>query len=203
MGLRGPLPETTKAKKLKGNPGHRRLPDDEPEPEVLEQVPAPPDWMPRKACDAWELVTRELHKADMLHALDLPILELFCMAYHQWREILNAVETEGYTFRVHDDEGNLKYAQQTPEIVLASKLSKDINTWAKVLGLGPAYRVGLRIGRSESTKTHDPIAEALAGNPVAPINPPPRRANKATTNKAATKKATKKAPAKPATKKKA
>jgi P27 family predicted phage terminase small subunit len=202
MGQRGPLPEPTKAKKLKGNPGHRPLPDDEPEPELLDQVPEPPEWMPRKGCDAWELVTSELHKAQMLHALDLPVLELFCVAYHQWREILDAVEREGYTYRAYDDEGNLKYAQQTPEAVLASKFAKDINTWAKVLGLGPAYRVGLRIGRSESDKAIDPIAEALAGKPVEPINPPPKRKKAATRSVRGQKTATKKAPAKRATKKK-
>lgn len=199
MGQRGPLPEPTKAKILKGNPGHRPLPDDEPEPELLAVVPDPPAWMPRKGCDAWELVTRELQKAQMLHALDLPVLELFCVAYHHWREILDELEKEGYTYRAFDDHGNLKFAQQTPEAVLASKFAKDINTWAKVLGLGPAYRVGLRLGGTESgSKPKDPIAEALAGKIVEPINPPPRR-----TATKHSKKAAKKTPPKRSAKKKA
>ncbi len=183
MGQRGPLPKPTKQKILEGNPGHRALPTDEPEPALVSEVPPAPSWLSARAAIAWKTVAKELHKAEMLAALDLAILELFAVSYDQWRSALEGIAAEGYTYRAYDDEGNIRFAQQTPEAVLASKFAADINKWAKVLGLGPAYRVGLRIGTDPSGKpTVDPIAAALAGAGMdsTAINPPKPRKKAAT-----------------------
>lgn len=203
MGQRGPLPKTTKRKLLEGNPGHRPLPEDEPEPRLLAQIPPAPDWLSARASRVWDLVASELHAADMLASLDLSILELFAVAYDQWRSALEGIEKEGYTYRAYDEEGNIRFAQQTPEAVLASKFAADINKWAKVLGLGPAYRVGLRIGTDTGGKpqTTDPIANELSGANAKDINPPPPRGGKATKKKAPKKAAPKKATPKRSAKK--
>lgn len=199
MGERGPLPKPTARKRLEGNPGHRELPDDEPEPRLLAYVPPPPDWLPPLACDAWRLVTVELHAVDMLATLDLPILEMWCIAYSSWRAMFDDVRKNGFTQEFSDSEGNLKYSQPTPAATLLGKFASDCNRWAKVLGLGPAYRVGLRMGDGPKKATPvDPIAAVLAGSGMAgrTVNPPPPRkqAGKATA------KATPKACAKPAKK---
>lgn len=202
MGQRGPLPKTTARKRMEGNPGHRRLPTDEPEPRLCDVVPSPPEWLRdySTACDAWWVIAKELHAAKMLATLDLYVLEMFCVAYGQWRKMLDAIAEEGYTYRVYKD-GDLSYAAQTPETTLASKFAADCNRWAKVLGLGPAYRVGLRIGDTgEKSQPTDPIAAMLAGG-RGDINPPPRRkvAKKAAAKKTAkpvNRKAAKKSAAK-------
>jgi P27 family predicted phage terminase small subunit len=182
MGQRGPLPKPTARKRLEGNPGHRTLPTDEPEPRLLVEIPSPPGWLPPMACDAWRMVTRELHSAEMLAALDLPILEMFCIAYHSWRQMVDEVKRCGYTQEFFDNDGNLKYSQPTPAATLLSKFQTNCNQLAKVLGLGPAYRVGLRVGDGkDGTSPVDPIAAMLAGqaSSKASINPPPKRAKKA------------------------
>lgn len=193
MGQRGPLPKPTARKELEGNPGHRRLPDDEPEPRLLDYVPAPPSWLPPRACDAWHLVTHELHAAEMLAVLDLPILELYCIGYSSWRSMFDEVERVGYTQEFFDGEGNLRYSQPTPAATLLGKFASDINRWAKVLGLGPAYRVGLRIGdRKDNKSPADPIAAALAGLGMGgDTNPPPPKTKKRASKKAAKKPAKK------------
>lgn len=203
MGQRGPLPEPTELKKLKGNPGKRPLPTDEPEPMLAPAVPDAPGWLNARASLVWIRIATELHAAKMLATLDLSILEAFCVAYDQWRQMLEAIEQEGYTYRAYDDHGNLKYAAQTPEAVLASKFAADVNKFAKVLGLGPAYRVGLRIVGPDGadSKTTDPIAEQLSGKNAGDINPPPPRKPATKTPPKSHSKATKKAPAKRATKK--
>ncbi|TWU19545.1 phage terminase small subunit P27 family [Allorhodopirellula heiligendammensis] len=180
MGKRGPLPKPTARKRLEGNPGHRQLPDDEPEPRTLSEVPDAPGWLPPLACDAWQLVTEELHAVEMLATLDLPILEMWCISYASWREMFNDVTKNGYTQEFFDAEGNLKYSQPTPAATLLGKFASDCNRWAKVLGLGPAYRVGLRIGDGPKSKASavDPIAAVLAGVGMqgAAVNPPPKKA---------------------------
>lgn len=201
MGQRGPLPKTTARKRLEGNPGHRPLPDDEPEPSLCEVVPPPAEWLKENqvACDAWWLIARELHAAKMLASLDLYVLELFVVSYAQWRKMLEGIQSEGYVYRTYDEDDNLKFAAQTPEATLASKFASECNRWAKVLGLGPAYRVGLRVGDTgDKGRPSDPIAAMLAGG-TGDVNPPPKRAKK--TVKRKVKKATKKRVAKKAVKK--
>ncbi len=193
MGQRGPLPKPTARKRLEGNPGHRALPDDEPEPRLIDSIPSPPEWLPPLACDAWRLVTRELHAVDMLAELDLPILEMWCIGYSSWRTMFEDVRKNGYTQEFFDGEGNLKYSQPTPSATLLGKFASDCNRWAKVLGLGPAYRVGLRIGeRTKKDDPVDPIAAILTGAGMASRveNPPPK---KKAAGKSVAKKATKKA----------
>jgi P27 family predicted phage terminase small subunit len=192
MGQRGPLPKPTQRKRLEGNPGNRPLPDDEPEPALLAAIPKPPEWFPPLACDAYWVVCRELQSAEMLAALDLPIVEQYCMSYAQWRAMIEGVKVHGYTVRYFDDSGNVRYAQATPEATLCRQFAIDCNRWAKVLGLGPAYRVGLRLG-SDPNDESDPIAGALdgkKGNGGVDHNPPPKR--RKSSKKRAAKKATKK-----------
>ena len=185
MGQRGPLPKPTARKRLEGNPGHRPLPTDEPEPRTLEYVPSPPDWLPERAKQAWRVIAAELCAAEMLVMLDLQILELYSVSYHNWREMFDAVLRDGYTQEFFDKHGNLKYAQATPSATLLGKFAQDVNKFAKVLGLGPAYRVGLRIGdRDGGGKPVDPIEALLAGVGVsmADSNPPPKRKQAAKTS---------------------
>jgi P27 family predicted phage terminase small subunit len=160
MGRRGPLPKPTQQKEFEGNPGKRSLPKDEPRPATLMRVPAPPTWMPAAAKDAWKVIAGELHRAQMLARLDLQIVEAYCIAYASWRQMLVAVASRGHVQIFRDEHGNEKYAQPTPEATLAIKYASQMNQFAKVLGLGPAYRVGLHIGDPKS-QPKDPIADQL------------------------------------------
>ena len=204
MGQRGPLPKPTKRKKLEGNPGRRPLPDDEPEPRLLSEIPAPPEWFDDEvAITAYWVVCRELHEAEMLAALDMPIVEMYCTSYAQWRKMLGEIKKHGFTYRAADEKGRTRYAAVTPEATLCRQFAADCNRYAKVLGLGPAYRVGLKIGSDPKEQT-DPIADELDENKPAPKvdhNPPPRR--KKSTRKKAKKRAAKKPTKKRATKSRA
>ena len=164
MGQRGPLPKPTKRKKLEGNPGRRPLPDDEPEPRLLSEIPAPPDWFDDEvAIAAYWVVCRELHDAEILAALDIPIVEMYCTSYAQWRKMLGEIKKHGFTHRATDEKGRTRYAAVTSEATLCRQYAADCNRYAKVLGLGPAYRVGLKIG-SDPKEQSDPIADELDEN---------------------------------------
>jgi P27 family predicted phage terminase small subunit len=187
MGRRGPLPKPTKQKLLEGNPGRRALPTDEPEPEGMATVPLAPGWLPQLAQECWANVARELVNAGMLAKLDLTILELLCVSYAYWRRMLQETEEVGFVARFHDDHGNEKYSQPTPEATLAIKYAAEVNRYAKVMGLGIAYRVGLHIGDGNKGKAVDPIMDMIHGGkpPAAPHKPTRKTATKATTKAAA------------------
>lgn len=166
MGRRGPLPEPTKLKKLKGNPGRRKLPANEPEPRVDPDVPPAPTYLPTVAQQAWKAISKELHAIGLLTAVDYHALEQYCTAYAFWRLNLKSVQNEldkedgSIVKQVTDGEGNLRYEAPMTEANLMLKFGAELNRWSKVLGLGPAYRVALTTGHDDEPMD-DPLGKSL------------------------------------------
>lgn len=162
---------------LEGNPGKRPLPTNEPVPEACAFVPDPPDWLAPLAKQAWRAAAEQLAAANMLHRLDLTTLELFAVTYAHWREMVSAIASAGHVKTFYDDNGNEKYAQATPEATQATKYAEQLNKLCRVLGIGPAHRVGLHITNEPSTPAEDPIAAILSGKGTpAPTAKPGNRA---------------------------
>lgn len=208
MGQRGPLPKPTRLRELQGNPRNRPMPDGEPEPPAMRKTPAAPAWMPEHARACWKRIADELRSVQMLHQLDLNTLELYAITYANWRKMVEEVKRVGYTKTFRGEGGEEKYSQVTPEATLASKYLTQLNQLSKVLGIGPAHRVGLHILSNEEaqTKEENPVMRLIHGDAGPPRKPKPqdkpaprrsRSANKAAPAKRATKKA---APAKRAAK---
>jgi Phage terminase, small subunit len=82
--MSGPPPISFALRKLRGNPGKRRL-HAEPEPQIARTCPEPPPFIPGYAADEWWLVAPELHRLGMLTVADVASLAAYCYAYGQWR----------------------------------------------------------------------------------------------------------------------
>ncbi|MGV3486910.1 MAG: phage terminase small subunit P27 family [Planctomycetaceae bacterium] len=201
MGERGPLPKPTQRKILDGNPGKRPLPIDEPLPAALSEIPPPPDWLSPIGIQAWNYVAEELSEVNMLHRLDLATLELFSVSYSNWRAMVKAVKEVGYVKTFYDDEGNEKYSQPTVESSLMLKFGSEVNRLSKVLGIGPAHRVGLKTievgGREEFD---NPVLAILHGDHPLPS---PTYERPAVSGRVIKKEVAKKTPVKKAPAKKA
>ena len=161
MGRRGPLPKPTALKKLEGNPGRRKLPQNEPQPRVLDKTPPPPNYLPAIAQAAWRFIAAELHAVGLLTTVDEHALEQYCLAYDCWRRclaVVNASDSLVETF--FGPAGEKKYAAPLVEVSLMLKYGGELNRWSKVLGLGPAYRVALSVGNEPDDKD-DPLGAKL------------------------------------------
>lgn len=167
MGRRGPLPKPTKLKEFEGNPGKRKLPENEAEPRIDEQCPPPPEHLPEVGKMAWKAIARELHAIGLLTSVDYHALEQYCSAYAYWRfnqAELHARMDEAGTMisAVKDEQGNLRYEAPMPEASLMLKFGAELNRWSKVLGLGPAYRVALTTGHGDEP-VDDPLGKSIEG----------------------------------------
>ena len=201
LGERGPLPKPTGRKILEGNPGKRPLPTDEPIPDAMAEVPPPPDWLTPLGKAAWNYAAEELAAVKMLHRLDLATLELFAVSYDSWRTMVEQVKVVGYVKTFYDDEGNEKYSQPTVEATLMTKFGDQVNRLSKVLGIGPAHRVGLRVIEvhgKEQQEFDNPVLALIQGGGQLPSP----QYERPTFDGKATKKATKKKAAKRVSKKK-
>jgi P27 family predicted phage terminase small subunit len=84
-------PHPTYLKVLRGNPGHRPLPEREPEPTQSDAVPEPPPWIEGEGAAEWRRVAPELHRLRLVTPVDLSVLEAYCLAYGHWRDAEEAL----------------------------------------------------------------------------------------------------------------
>lgn len=133
MGRRGPPPEPTRLKLLKGNPGKRRLNTAEPAPEI--KAPDCPKWLTKVAREEWNRVLPELLRLQVISMLDRAALAGYCQSYANWRHAQGILKRFGFTFTT--DKG---YVGQRPEVAIAQRERQIMRQFQQELGLTPSAR---------------------------------------------------------------
>ena len=134
---RGRKPKPTALKKLQGNPGKRKLNDDEPKFTEL----------------MWETIMPELIANKILTVADLHNVESFCMAYARWREAEAAVDEHGIL--VMSAMGSLS---KNPALTAINEAKKQMVQFGSLLGLDPSSRARLT-GSAGKEKKKNAFAE--------------------------------------------
>ena len=133
MGRRGPPPQPTKLKLLRGNPGKRKLNAAEPEPEL--KAPDCPKWLTKVAKEEWDRVIPELLRLQVISGLDRAALAGYCQSYANWRHAQGILKRFGMTFTT--DKG---YVGQRPEVAIAQRERQIMRQFQQELGLTPSSR---------------------------------------------------------------
>jgi P27 family predicted phage terminase small subunit len=145
----GRRPTPTHLKVLRGNPGHRALPQGEPEPAVPMQVPDAPAFLQGYACDEWYRIAEELLRLKLLTIVDLQPLAAYCMAYARWRTAEEALVEmakrdpvlSGLMLRLRNGT-----PIQNPLVVTASRAASDMVRYATEFGFTPSARARISAG---------------------------------------------------------
>ena len=156
MGKRGPAPKPTNLKLLQGNPGKRKLNEDEPKYECSDEIINPPPFLSRYAKKEWKRIIPLLKKNGIISDVDVNTLAAYCQSYHRWIEAEKAVRTYGLT--TVTDKGNII---QRPEVGIANKAMEAMVKYAKEFGLTPSSRTNLHIKTPD--EVDDPLVEFMKG----------------------------------------
>ena len=151
MGKRGPAPTPTAMKKAKGNPGKRKLPENE----VQFPCSVAPDfpWLTDGAKQIYERFVSASEKVPgLVQALDYHAIALAAHAYDEFVELDKKVQEQG--FICVSEKGN---EFQNPLVGARNKAFERYAKQAAKFGWTPADRVGLNI--SSDSK---PIADRMA-----------------------------------------
>ena len=149
---RGRKLKPTALKKLQGNPGKRKLNDDEPK--FTELMGAePPEWLNDLATTMWQTIMPELIANKILTVADLHNVESFCMAYARWREAEAAVNEHGIL--VMSAMGSLS---KNPALTAINEAKKQMVQFGSLLGLDPSSRARLT-GSAGKEKKKNAFAE--------------------------------------------
>lgn len=138
MGLRGPAPKSAAIKRLRGNPGGRKLVDDQPKPDGT--IPTCPDWLRGEAVTKWEQLAPQLHACGILANIDGDVLATYCQAWARWKE---AEEMVGKSSQIlKSAEGSIYI---NPALGASSMAIKQMLACMTKLGLSPTDRARLKV----------------------------------------------------------
>src|SRR5690348_8264998 len=90
--MKGPGPQPTKLRLLRGNPGKRAINKREPQPAILQEVPKPPSHLSTRGKAEWRRVAAQLIDLGLLSDLDLSALAAYCDAAAAYEQASNALK---------------------------------------------------------------------------------------------------------------
>lgn len=145
MGRRGPAPQPTALRVLRGNPGKRPLNAEEPKPRAL--PPKRPTWLTGEARKKWDELVPELERLGLLTIVDGAALAGLCQAWKDYVECTRFIKKHGRTFTTESG-----YIVPRPEVAIAQKALQAIKAFAAEFGLTPSSRSRLRTPQPERSE---------------------------------------------------
>lgn len=159
---RRPLPNAVK--KLRGNPGKRKLNPAEPQPAQGE--PVMPAGLSPLAQQEWRAILPDLTLLGVLARIDGKALAAYCMAWSRWMQAEAEVERLGLIIEepiIGRDQDGESYEigtryKRNPAIGVGHEAMKIMKSFLIEFGMTPASRSRIRI---EKPKEEDPLEAFL------------------------------------------
>lgn len=149
MGARGPAPQPTALKLLRGNPGHQKLNRQEPKPRPV--APKCPDWLDLIGKREWRRIVPELDRLGLLTTVDMAALASYCTLYSTIVQCERVIQAEGFTALV----GEKGYLQQRPEVAIRQKAILAIKAFCAEFGLTPSSRGRMTVPEKDDDEGAD------------------------------------------------
>jgi P27 family predicted phage terminase small subunit len=151
----------TELKRLRGNPGKRKLNSDEPTPP--EGVPICPPFLSKIAKEEWASIIPILQEMKLVSTADGKALAAYCQCYSRWREAEKLIDKHGPIVEepILNKEGDVvgtKY-KKNPACNIAKEMVVQMRAFLSLFGLDPSSRSRLRVGEKKQEK--DPLQELL------------------------------------------
>jgi P27 family predicted phage terminase small subunit len=130
---RGRKPTPTSLRVLHGNPGHRPLPEDEPDVRVA--IPTCPRELSPTAKKEWRRIAPELARLGLLARIDRAALAMYCDHYGRWLEAIAALQRYGVVIKSPSG-----FLMQSPYVAIANKSGEQVRLLLSEFGMSPSSR---------------------------------------------------------------
>lgn len=143
MAKRGRKSTPTTLKLLRGNPGKRSLPKNEPQPKG--NLPACPEYLEGKARDAWLAFAEQLSECGIARALDATALELLCSSYGLYCQAEALVLAHGPVWLEMPKDGESKIPRfvYSPHWAVKNREWKNVLSMLREFGMTPSSRTSV------------------------------------------------------------
>ena len=147
MGKRGPRPQPTQLRLVRGNPGKRAINKLEPKPDG--GIPTKPAWLVDPvAALKWDEMCRELDKVGVLTVIDGDALARYCDTWSWWKKTRDFLRENGDVYPLKDENGKAKCLMQFPQVAIAHKLAASLARLEQEFGLTPSSRSGITTNKA-------------------------------------------------------
>ena len=119
MGLRGPTPQPTALKIMRGNPGKRSM--NKQEAQVRREPPTCPDILTGPARIEWERVIPQLFEAGLCVEVDQATLTLYCQAVGDWQTYREQMAKSGTLIKAPNG-----FVMQSPLVAMANEAGRTV-----------------------------------------------------------------------------
>lgn len=156
--MKGRKMTPTAMKVLRGNPGKRALPKNEPQGRRRQRTPSAPSYLGEDAAAEWRRVARTLHEMRVLTEADLQALALYCAAFERWRAAEAEIEKEGLVVPTGTTGRGVK---ANPAVSISNMAWEQMRKILIEFGMTPSSRARVQAldgGEAEA----DPFDELLA-----------------------------------------
>ncbi len=135
----------TKIKEMQGTLDVSREVENEMQVDLVQQIPEPPELLSEIGKKEWYKVTNQLYNLNMLHNIDLRLIEAYCNEISLYIETEMMLREKGRIQVFKHPDGTIKHAQAVPY----QKIAKDaLNTALKLatqFGLTPVARASISV----------------------------------------------------------
>jgi len=132
---------------LNGTDRPCRRNEDEPQPELFDEVPQPPGYLTTSAVEEWLEMAPQLHRLGILTKFDLPAFEMYCNARGTAIDAIN--ELKHSTLTITSDKGN---ELQNPLVAIINRSTEIAMKIASEFGMTPSSRTKLKVDPSVKKK---------------------------------------------------
>lgn len=151
--MRGRKPMPSRIKLLRGNPGKRPLPQEEPQPQ--RGLPPAPSHLNALALVEWHRIGGALARLGVLTQVDSSVLAGYCVVYARWAMAETALQQPSDLLVRGQMSGNI----QNPLIRIANQALELMHKYMVEMGLTPSSRT--RVVKGEPS-VDDPLEQFLA-----------------------------------------
>ncbi len=150
MGRRGPLPQPTALRAVRGPQRADRINYAEPPTIPVATAPDPPEWLDEIGRAVWGTYAPQLAATKVLGEQDGLALAMLCDQASVYRKCADFLRQKGESYVVLDGDGNPKAVQAYPQVALRQKAAAELRRWVEHFGLSPASRARVqRAGEPE------------------------------------------------------
>ena len=137
---RGRKKKPTKIKELQGTLKAERVVENEMQVSLVGEIPPAPNWLTEIGQQEWSKICVELFNKNMLHQIDLRLIEAYCnaMALHIETEMMLRKNGRIQVFK--NPDGTIKHTQSVPFQKIANDALDRALKIATQFGLTPSAR---------------------------------------------------------------
>jgi len=157
MGKRGPKPQPTAMRLLRGNPGKRPINTSEPKFETTNT--RPPKNLSALGRKKWRELIKLLHRKKLFTDADRDLLHNYVIAFERWIEAERRLSIAGTTAEHTDSNGNI-VMRRRPEVDVSRIYQSQMYKIAAEFGMSPSSRSKI-FGDGSGGKVVDPLEEFL------------------------------------------